>query len=120
MFPRFALSLGLAGLLVLAGCSTAVKEEQIKVDASNDPLHEPRQILGRYAQGQPMSSEASMFPAMVENVRKTDPASADILEKGLDDLQKAAPAARPGKAKELLSKIQPQAYPKDMGEEPKS
>jgi hypothetical protein len=95
----------------VAGCSSAVKEEQIAVEASNDPLHEPRELLARYAAGQAMGSEAASFPFMIENVRKSDPASADILKAGLDDLQSAPPAARAGKANELLQKIQVKAYP---------
>jgi hypothetical protein len=44
---------------------------------------------------------------MVADVRKADPARADILEQGLADIQKAAPAARPSVAKEVLKKLQP-------------
>lgn len=92
---------------LLAGCQQGVPEKQIVVKASNDPLHEPRQILERYAQGQPLASEVSSFPAMVENVRKSDPERADILQKGLDELQKGGRAARVTKAKELLDKLKP-------------
>lgn len=97
------------GLLAaaLTGCSGPTPEEQIEVSASNDPLSEPRSILQRYADGQALGSETVSFPYMVEQVRKTDPQRADVLEKGLEDLQKAAPGARRAKAKELLAKIQP-------------
>ena len=97
----------------------------IEVKASNDPLHEPRMVLERYAAGQPLASEVSSFPAMVENVRKTDPARADILEKGLEEIQKGGGAARVSKAKELLEKLKPSmsaapADPMSDAEPPKS
>ena len=98
-----ALAVGLAA----AGCGHPVKEEQIEVKPSNDPLFMARNTLQQYANGQPMGSEVTSFPHMVEEVRKADPAKADILEKGLADLQKSSPGSRPGKAKELLRQLQP-------------
>lgn len=96
------------GASFLAGCGTGAKnEEQIVVDVANDPLYQPRQILKRYAEGQPFGSESSMFSNLVDTVRKTDPERADILEKGLKELQAAAPAKRPELAKKLLSELQP-------------
>ncbi|MFO1040474.1 MAG: hypothetical protein U0941_01735 [Planctomycetaceae bacterium] len=96
------------GLVSVIGCGHGgVKEETIQVKAANDPLHTPKSILQRYAEGQAFGSEVSSFPAMVESVRKVDKERADILEKGLDELQKASEAERPAKAKELLSKLQP-------------
>jgi hypothetical protein len=47
-----------------------------------------------------------MFPELVANVRKTDAKRADILEKGLKDLQAAAPASRPAVAKKVLGELQ--------------
>jgi folate-dependent tRNA-U54 methylase TrmFO/GidA len=94
------------GLVVGAGCTPrAPGEREIEVKPL-DPLAEARTILQRYADGQPMSSEASTFPDLVAKVREKDAKKADILEKGLDDLQKAPPGARPGKAKELLKKLE--------------
>jgi hypothetical protein len=95
--------------VAVAGCGGggSVKEEQIEVKASNDPLSQPRAVLQRYADGQPLSSEVTMFPGMVAEVRKTDPTRADVLEQGLADIQKAAPGARPKLAKDLLDKLQP-------------
>lgn len=101
----------LFGLIVIAvaGCGgvSSVKEQDIEVKVSNDPLHEPRMILKQYAEGQPMGSEASNFPALIESVRKTDADRADVLEKGLQEIKDAPPEARPNKAKELLTKLQP-------------
>lgn len=88
------------------GCSP-VRVERIDVKASNDPLHEPRQILERYAAGQPLGSEVTSFPHLVGNVRKVDATRADVLDKGLNDLQKASVHSRPALAKNLLAKLQP-------------
>lgn len=96
------ISLGtIAGTL---GCSP-VKEEQIAVKPKGDALVSARTLLEGYAKGQPMSSEVTSFPKMVEDVRAVDPAKANILEKGLGELQKSAPNARPSKAKDLLKKL---------------
>jgi hypothetical protein len=98
----------LAVALAAFGCSPrAANERDISVKAENDPLAEARTILQRYASGQPMSSEVSSFPRLVENVRAHDPKRADVLQKGLDDLQKSAPATRQAKAKDLLKKLEP-------------
>jgi len=94
--------------MAFVGCSGGVKEETITINpANNDPLMEPRSILKQYADGQQMGSEVANFPVLVENLRKTDPAKADILEKGLADLQKARPAELKEKAKELYNKLGP-------------
>lgn len=90
-----------------AGCGRSVKEEDIEVKASNDPLSEPRSILKRYGEGQALGSEVASFPYLVEQVKKVDPLRAGILEKGLADIQKASPTARPGLAKELQAKLAP-------------
>jgi len=99
--------IGLALLLGAMGCGSAVKEEQIEIKTANDPLFQPRSILQRYADGQALGSEVTSFPKMVEDVRATDPARADVLEKGLQELQQADPSARPAKAKTLLEQLQP-------------
>jgi hypothetical protein len=91
----------------LVGCSSGVREENIEVKASNDPLNAPRSILQRYAEGQPLGSETTSFAKMVEDVRKVDPARADVLEKGLAEIQKADAGSRPALAKGLHQKLQP-------------
>lgn len=107
MFRSRCLFVALVAALFAAGCGSSVKEEVIEVKPSNDPLFQARATLQRYANGQPLSSEVTGFPAMVAEVRKSDPDRAEILEKGLDEIQKAPPAARPAIAKELLGKLQP-------------
>jgi hypothetical protein len=122
MSRRLTLILGLG--LAAAGCTQngSTPPEQIEVKASNDPLMMPRSVLQRYADGQPPSSEVSMFPSMIEEVRKTDPMRADILEKGLAEIQKASGPARAAKAKTLLQQLAPSmtgAPPAENTEEPK-
>jgi len=107
MFRTCYLFLGLGLAVALVGCTPGPKEENIKVSTANDPLFQPRSVLERYAQGQPLGSEVTSFPKMVEDVRKVDPKRAEILEKGFEDLQKAPPNARAAKAKALLQQIQP-------------
>ncbi len=89
------------------GCGPSVKQERIEIKApsASSPLAEATSLLQRYADGQPLTSEATSFPALVERVRKEDPAKADILQAGFADLQKATAAARPAKAKEILAKL---------------
>jgi hypothetical protein len=98
------LLLSLAVIAGVVGCSP-VKEEQITVKPQADALAPARSLLESYANGQPMTSEVTQFPKMVEDVRAVDPAKADILQKGLEDLQKSAPNARPAKARDLLKKL---------------
>lgn len=106
---RFVRSLLLlCPLVLLSACEQGGRpSEAIEVKASNDPLYEPRMILERYAKGEPMASEVSSFPAMVEHVRKTDPGRADILAQGLEQIQKSGGASRVAKSKELLEKLKP-------------
>lgn len=91
--------------VAVLGCGGGVKEEVIEIKVASDPLGTPKSILQNYAGGQPMGSEATSFPKMVEDVRKADPAKADILEKGLKELEQADPSARAGIAKTLLEKL---------------
>ena len=104
MVRRCCLVAALALAVFAIGCGPG--GERIEVKSANDPLAQARAVLQRYADGQPLSSEVSSFPKLVEDVRQVDPAKADILEKGLADIQKASPSARPAKAKEVLQKLQ--------------
>lgn len=109
MFRRSVLLAGLASATFSVGCG-GVDEKVIVTQPQNDPLYEPRQLLQRYADGQQMGSEATMFPSMVEKVKAVDPATAEVLAKGFEDLKNSPPAGRKAKAKALLAKIQPKAY----------
>jgi hypothetical protein len=107
MVSRIPAALAAALVLTISGCGGAVREQRIEIRAANDPLFEPRSILARYADGQPLGSEVESFPAMVQHVRSVDPQRADLLEQGLQELLQAAPGARAAKAKQLLEQLQP-------------
>jgi len=92
------------GLVTGAGCTPRAEGEREIEVKEVDQLAEARTILQRYANGQPMSSEAMSFPKLVEDVKAKDAKKGEILEKGLDELQKAPASARQAKAKELLKK----------------
>ena len=67
-------------------------------------LERARVILNDYGKGMRMGSEAMTFDEIVEDVRKTDPQKATILEKGFADL-KRSPGNPSVKARELLKKL---------------
>jgi hypothetical protein len=89
-------------LLGLWGCGGG-KNPQAEVQ-SQSGLERAKVILNDYAKGVPMGSEAMTFDEIVEEVRKTDPQKATILEKGFADL-KRSPGDRSVKARELLKKL---------------
>jgi hypothetical protein len=104
MWTRPLLAVLLLAALTPSGCGPAgVREKTVEIQNSTG-LAEARAILERYAKGAPMTSEASDFPQIVDEVRKTDPAKAEILEKGFADLQKRKGNLAP-KARELLKKL---------------
>lgn len=104
----FVVSLGSA----FVGCSQGVPEEVITVSAANDPFFEPRSILERYKAGQKPGSEQSSFEALVNNVKAVDPAKAEILASGFEEIRNAkSPAAIKKIATELLGKIAPAVGP---------
>ena len=98
---------GLAAVAVLAGCGRPVhvKEAWIEVP-KHTPLIRATQLLERYAAGQPLGSEATSFEYLVNEVRKTDPTRADILEEGFAGLMKPA-ADVAGTAKKMLKQLAP-------------
>lgn len=89
-------------LLGLWGCGPG-KGPQTEVQAQSG-LERAKVILNDYVQGAPMGSEAMTFEEIVQEVRKTDPQKATILEKGFADL-KRSPGNRRVKARELLKKL---------------
>src|SRR5262245_54051650 len=88
-------------LLGLCGCG---KEPQIQVQPPQSGLEQAKAILNDYANGAPMGSEAMGFDGIVEEVRKTDPHKATILEKGFAEM-KRSPKNVSGKARELLKQL---------------
>jgi hypothetical protein len=97
----------LMGAFAAAGCGPTgkVKEETIEVK-ENTGLEQAKQYLNNYAKGQALGSEVTSFDFVVKKVRETDPARADILEKGFADLQKPKTDTK-AKAKEILKAIEP-------------
>jgi hypothetical protein len=87
-------------LLGLGGCK---KEQPVEVQPQGG-LERAKAILNDYANGAAMGSEVMTFEEIVEEVRKTDPKKATILEKGFADL-KRSPGNRSSKARELLKQL---------------
>ncbi|MEI6686307.1 MAG: hypothetical protein WCN64_09230 [Planctomycetota bacterium] len=88
----------------ITACSQP-KNETIIIKAAEDPLDGIRTVLDGYVKGQPIRSEASSFPNYINDIRKVSPEKADILEKGLEELQKPGANVQ-GKAKALLEKLE--------------
>ena len=85
------------------GCGGPPREESITVKPA-DPMDQVKATLNNYVKGQPLASEVTSFDYMVAQVKKTDPAKAEILKAGLEELKTVK--TRPGpKAKELLVKL---------------
>lgn len=97
------LGMALVILVGAAGCGGELQDEQIKV-RTEDPLTNAKSLLQRYADGQWPGSEVTTFAYMVEEVRKVDPAKAEVLKKGFDEIQ-ASPQEAAAKARELLGKL---------------
>ena len=87
-------------LLGLCGCG---KDPPVEVKPQSG-LERARVILNDYVQGAPIGSEAMTFQEIVEEVRRTDPQKAAMLEKGFADL-KRSPGNRSAKARELLKQL---------------
>jgi hypothetical protein len=105
---RIATAAALAAFLAaFVGCGPPgkVKEETIEVKPRVE-LEQAKSYLQNYSQGQPLGSEVTSFPMLVEGVRKTDPTRADILEKGFAELQKPK-VNTAAKAKEILKELAP-------------
>ena len=88
-------------LLGLCGCGKDPPPVEVKPQSG---LERAKVILNDYAQGVPMGSEAMTFAEIVEEVRKTDPQKATIVEKGFADLKRSKDN-RSVKARELLKKL---------------
>ena len=93
----------LAGFLVGCGGGDVPKVETFQAPVV-DPVDEAKAILNNYANGAPVTSEAESFPDLVARVKEKDPAKAEILDKGLREIQTNKGNAS-AKAKELLKKL---------------
>lgn len=100
-------SAALLAALAFAGCGPPGKVDEQTIEVKeNSGLEQAKQYLNNYAKGQPLGSEVTSFAHLVEEVRKTDPARADVLDKGFADLQKPK-ANTASKAKEILKQLEP-------------
>jgi hypothetical protein len=89
----------------LAGCgmSGTPKVETVTAPAP-DPIARVKTMLTNYANGAPVTSEASSFDQLAAQVKEKDAAKGEIVEKGLQDI-KAHPNAAKAKATDLLKKL---------------
>jgi hypothetical protein len=92
------------GTTMLVGCGGDVPKVQTYEVKNNSGLDQAKRLLQAYSQGQPVGSESTDYGRIVEEVKKTDPQKAAILEKGFSELPKAG-AALPEKAKALLQQL---------------
>ena len=97
---RLAVGIIVVLLVGLCGCG---KEAPVAVQPQSG-LEQAKVILKDYANGVPMGSEQITFEEIVEEVRKSDPQKATILEKGFADL-KRSPQNRSGIARGLLKQL---------------
>ncbi|HEY1065597.1 MAG TPA: hypothetical protein VGE52_05800 [Pirellulales bacterium] len=97
------LAMGLFLLAFAIGCDSGLRQEET-ITVNYNPMDQVKSTLSNYAKGQPLASEVTSYDYMVNEVRKVDPAKADILKAGLDDL-KSSPAGTASKAKTLLKKL---------------
>ena len=106
------LAVAATAALFAAGCGSdgKVKPEDITV-REDTPLKRATTLLESYAKGQAIGSEAASYEYMVNELRKEDPARADILQKGFEELQKTKGPATAAKAKEILAKLGPKPNP---------
>ncbi len=103
MLRSFRCALLFPMVLFALGCGGGPKEESIPIKPI-DPMAQVKSTLQNYAKGQALGSEVTSYEYMVTELQKVDPAKAEILKAGLDELQKVkgSPAA---KAKELMKKL---------------
>jgi len=88
-----ALILLVAGFLAGCGAGTSTPTKTFKVEMPSG-LNQAKMLLENYAKGKQPASEVSNYPRIVDEVKKTDPQKADLLEKGLADIQKNPKQAR--------------------------
>jgi hypothetical protein len=100
---RAWLGVGIIFMALLGPCGCGKDQQPVEVQPQSG-LERAKGILNDYANGAAMGSEAETFEEIVEEVRKTDPQKATILEKGFADL-KRSPKSLSGKARALLKQL---------------
>ena len=91
-------------VLPLSGCGpqTSQTEKTYQVEIPKG-IEKAKQLLQSYADGQPLGSEVENYATIVEEVRATDSAKADILAKGFEELKAASNPKK--KAEGLLEQL---------------
>jgi AICAR transformylase/IMP cyclohydrolase PurH len=98
----FAMLVLCASLLV--GCmGSPVKESKVELHMKTG-VAKAKELLENYAKGMPIGSEASIFGKIVDEAKETDPAKAEIIKHGFDELL-ASKSGHKEKAKEILKKL---------------
>lgn len=107
-----AMTVGVCAL-ALAGCESGerVKPVDVEIKVALSPIEQMIGFLDHYAKGNPMGSEVSQFEPLLKAVRDTDPAKAEVLEKGFDKLRKAGPAQLKSQAAALIRQVSPNNSP---------
>jgi hypothetical protein len=102
---KFAVAFMVAVCVSVMGCSSGQtpKIETFQAPAP-DPIARAKTILTNYANGMPVTSEASSFDDIVASVKTKDAAKGEILEKGFAAI-KANPSTAKSKATELLKQL---------------
>lgn len=103
-------ALAVAGIAGVAGCGEAKVPKQRTIIVRHDPVQIVRDQLGRYVRGEALDSERDLFPAWVADIRAADGDLADVVEKGLGQIQ-AAPRQAGRIAKTLLERLGPAPKP---------
>jgi len=87
----------IAGMAV--GCSGTVKDRVMTGSGSGPgPIDEAKTLIQRYANGEPMGSEAMVFDDLVKRVTAADAGKGAKLKKYLDSAQKRGVDATAAKA----------------------
>ena len=90
--------LALVAVLTI-GCSGTVQDKVMTGTGTGPgPVDEAKALLRRYADGQPMGSEAMVFDDLAQRVTAADAAKGAKLKKFLDDAQKKGVDANAAKA----------------------
>ncbi len=104
---RFRIALALSvSLALLVGCKgEKIQSKTIEIPIQKSALEEAQTLFKRYADGQPMGSEAAGFDDLVKRVKAQDAAMGEILEKGCAEMLKAPAKGQKAKGTEVYKKL---------------
>jgi hypothetical protein len=104
---RFRISLALSlSLALFVGCKgEKIQPKTIDIPVTKSALEEAQTLFKRYADGQPIGSEAAGFDNLVKRVKEQDAAMGEILEKGCAELIKTPAKGQKAKATEVYKKL---------------